>query len=253
LERVKRSDTNFSFDFYQRLQLFTPSAYFRVGRIVGRFVRRSIWLACHSKLVLPLWKSVKDWRNACISNTALPPNTLAPTTSRDRTRSQSISLLATSHLCAPAFFVRRSRHRLSRRAAKFARKLTHDSPTRAPYPIGAGVRLNRVRFAPDPGVPYGRHRATFKVAITRTDLRDRIQPTASVCDRTWNSFQFTVLTEVVAQPVFRVSALLRGHATIPNCYFRRSRCPPKAKVIRSKRVEPCQPSRIADNSRRAAA
>ncbi len=39
------------------------------------------------------------WRtggNAIISNTALPPNTLAPTTSRDRTRSQSISLLATS-------------------------------------------------------------------------------------------------------------------------------------------------------------
>src|SRR5882762_10250720 len=35
------------------------------------------------------------WRtggNAIISNTALPPNTLAPTTSRDRTRSQSISL-----------------------------------------------------------------------------------------------------------------------------------------------------------------
>jgi hypothetical protein len=30
------------------------------------------------------------------SNMALPPNTLAPTTSRDRTRSQSISLLATS-------------------------------------------------------------------------------------------------------------------------------------------------------------
>jgi hypothetical protein len=34
--------------------------------------------------------------NACISKTALPPNTLAPTTSRDRTRSQSFSLLATS-------------------------------------------------------------------------------------------------------------------------------------------------------------
>ena len=34
--------------------------------------------------------------NACISNTVLPPNTLAPTMSRDRTRSQSISLLATS-------------------------------------------------------------------------------------------------------------------------------------------------------------
>jgi hypothetical protein len=34
--------------------------------------------------------------NTCISNTALPPNTLTPTTSRDRTRSQSISLLATS-------------------------------------------------------------------------------------------------------------------------------------------------------------
>jgi hypothetical protein len=34
--------------------------------------------------------------NACISKTALPPNTLAPTTSRDRTRSQSILLLATS-------------------------------------------------------------------------------------------------------------------------------------------------------------
>src|ERR1700738_1403215 len=34
--------------------------------------------------------------NACISKTALPPNTLAATTSRDRTRSQSISLLATS-------------------------------------------------------------------------------------------------------------------------------------------------------------
>jgi len=62
LERVKRSDSNFSFDFCKRLQLLTPSAYFRVGRIVGRFVRRSIWLACRSKLVLPLWKSVKDWR-----------------------------------------------------------------------------------------------------------------------------------------------------------------------------------------------
>jgi hypothetical protein len=46
---------------FKRLQLLTPSAYFRVGRIVGRFVRRSIWLACHLKLVLPLWKSVKDW------------------------------------------------------------------------------------------------------------------------------------------------------------------------------------------------
>jgi hypothetical protein len=34
--------------------------------------------------------------NANISNTALPPNTLAPTTSKDRTRSRSISLLATS-------------------------------------------------------------------------------------------------------------------------------------------------------------
>jgi len=34
--------------------------------------------------------------NARISKTALPPNTLAPTTSRDRTRSQSILLLATS-------------------------------------------------------------------------------------------------------------------------------------------------------------
>ena len=34
--------------------------------------------------------------NACISNTALPPNALAPTTSSDRTRFQSISLLATS-------------------------------------------------------------------------------------------------------------------------------------------------------------
>ena len=33
--------------------------------------------------------------NACISKTALPPNTLAPTRSRDRTRSQSILLLAT--------------------------------------------------------------------------------------------------------------------------------------------------------------
>jgi hypothetical protein len=62
LERVKRSDLNSSFDFCQHLQLLTPSAYFRVGRIVGRFVRRSAWLACHSKLVLPLWKSVKDWR-----------------------------------------------------------------------------------------------------------------------------------------------------------------------------------------------
>jgi hypothetical protein len=60
LERVKRSDSNFSFDLCQQFQLLTPSAYFCVGRIVGRFVRRSIWLACHSKLVLPLWKSVKD-------------------------------------------------------------------------------------------------------------------------------------------------------------------------------------------------
>jgi hypothetical protein len=34
--------------------------------------------------------------NACISKTTLPPNVLAPTMSRDRTRSQSISLLATS-------------------------------------------------------------------------------------------------------------------------------------------------------------
>jgi hypothetical protein len=60
LEQVKRSDSNFSFDLCQQFQLLTPSAYFCVGRIVGRFVRRSIWLACHSKLVLPLWKSVKD-------------------------------------------------------------------------------------------------------------------------------------------------------------------------------------------------
>jgi hypothetical protein len=34
--------------------------------------------------------------NACINNTAHPPNTLAPTTSRDSTCSQSTSLLATS-------------------------------------------------------------------------------------------------------------------------------------------------------------
>jgi hypothetical protein len=34
--------------------------------------------------------------SACISNTALPPNTLAPTTSSDRKHSQSISFLATS-------------------------------------------------------------------------------------------------------------------------------------------------------------
>jgi len=61
LERVKRSESNSSFDFCQRLQLLTPSVYFLVGRIVGRFVRRSTWLACHSKLVLPLWKSVKNW------------------------------------------------------------------------------------------------------------------------------------------------------------------------------------------------
>jgi hypothetical protein len=60
LKRVKRSDSNFSFDFCQRLQLLTVSAYFRVGRIVGRFVRRSTWLSCHSKLVLPLWKSVNN-------------------------------------------------------------------------------------------------------------------------------------------------------------------------------------------------
>jgi hypothetical protein len=36
LERVKRSDLNSSFDFCQQLQLLTRSAYFRVGRIVGR-------------------------------------------------------------------------------------------------------------------------------------------------------------------------------------------------------------------------
>jgi hypothetical protein len=34
--------------------------------------------------------------NACTSKTALPPNTLAPTTSRDGMRCQSILLLATS-------------------------------------------------------------------------------------------------------------------------------------------------------------
>jgi hypothetical protein len=93
---------------------------------------------------------------ACISNTALPPNTLAPTTSRDRTRSQSISSLATSfEFCIgvdPLFFVRRRSHRLSRGDAerrKFAGKLTHDSPTRAPCPFGIGVGLDGVRFALD--------------------------------------------------------------------------------------------------------
>jgi hypothetical protein len=41
----------------------------------------------------PLRKPMKYGGNVCISKTALPPNTLAPTTSKDRTRSRSISLL----------------------------------------------------------------------------------------------------------------------------------------------------------------
>ena len=41
-------------------------------------------------------------------------------------------------------------HYKGRRATKFARKLTHDSPTRAPCPIAIGIGLDRMRFAADP-------------------------------------------------------------------------------------------------------
>jgi hypothetical protein len=50
-----------------------------------------------SKPILRLYGN--PWSNggsACINTMVLPPNTLAPTTSRDSTRFQSISLLATS-------------------------------------------------------------------------------------------------------------------------------------------------------------
>ena len=78
LERVKRSDSNFSFDFCQRLQLLTPTAYFCVGRIVGRFVRRSIGSPATQTSFCHYGNPWRTGGNAIISNTALPPTRWHP-------------------------------------------------------------------------------------------------------------------------------------------------------------------------------
>jgi hypothetical protein len=44
LERVKRSDPNFSLNFLMRCQAIRPVANFRVGRSVGRFIGRFLLL-----------------------------------------------------------------------------------------------------------------------------------------------------------------------------------------------------------------
>src|SRR5712672_1314515 len=133
--RVKRSDSNVSFDFCQRLLDVLLDVSFD-AQLGSPATQNSF---CHYG---------NPWRtggNACISNMALPPNTLAPTTSRDRTRSQSIwlpatpfelSICGTRIFCATKASYAESR---GRRAAKFAGKLTHDPPTWTPYPISVGV------------------------------------------------------------------------------------------------------------------
>jgi hypothetical protein len=104
-----------------------------------------------------------------------------------------------------------------RLAAKFAGKLTHDSPTRAPCPIGVGVGFVRVRFPPDPAP----HRTLSSGIQDREDQNSRSlvrgpasKQTASAHDRMWIHFRFTVLTEVVAQPDFSISAFAAGIRTI---------------------------------------
>ena len=52
-------------------------------------------------------------------------------------------------------------------AAKFAGKLTHDSPTRAPCPIGVGVGLPACDLVLIRR-PIGRYRATSKIEGIRT-------------------------------------------------------------------------------------
>src|ERR1700730_7842209 len=102
-------------------------------------------------------------------------------------------------------------------AAKFAGKLTHDSPTRAPCPIGVGVGFARVRFPPDPAS----HRTLSSDIQDREDQNSRSlvrgrasKPTASAHDRMWIHFRFAVLTKAVAQPDFSISAFAAGRRTI---------------------------------------
>jgi len=61
--------------------------------------------------------------------------------------------------------------------------------------------------------PYRRYRSTSKIGSEQIPSpRSASILTSSAHDRTWISFRFAVLTEAVAQPVFGVSASLRGDA-----------------------------------------
>src|SRR4029077_18133326 len=92
------------FKFFIRFFLTIPAAY--GTRQISRWtlcwtfcwtlIHRRTWTVCGSNSFRPYRNSWSIGGNACISKTALPPNMLAPTTSRERTRSQSISLLAAS-------------------------------------------------------------------------------------------------------------------------------------------------------------
>jgi hypothetical protein len=88
-----------------------------------------------------------------------------------------------------------------RRAAKFAGKLTHDSPARPPCPIGVGVGfascdLVLIRR------PSGRYRATSKIERIRTlDPWSEAGLPSQLHQLTTERgchFRFTVLTEILA-------------------------------------------------------
>jgi hypothetical protein len=113
------------------------------------------WLVCHSKpvsasmeirevmVVAPVSATRRFRPTRCHPRRAGTGR--APKASRCWRRHSNLASACTR------FFVRRRRHRLSRggrRGAKIAGKLTHDSPTRAPFPIGISVGLDGVRFAP---------------------------------------------------------------------------------------------------------
>jgi protein gp37 len=61
LRPVKRSDSNFLSISVNDANYLRLRPIFVLDVLLDVFVRRSTWLASHSKLVLPLWKSVKDW------------------------------------------------------------------------------------------------------------------------------------------------------------------------------------------------
>jgi len=94
---VKRSDSNVSFDFCQRLQLLTTSAYFRVERIVGRF-RSTLNLA---RLPLETRFATMEIRGGLVvtpfsATRRFPPTRWLPRRAGTGRAPKGISLLATS-------------------------------------------------------------------------------------------------------------------------------------------------------------